>query len=203
MKRMIFVIFISFFTFLVGCQNNGKELISEDTSEYAVESESYSVGVEGYAGFDEEASSESYSVEVGEYSGFDEAANTEIGEIDFSDQRMVSYQANMNVDVENVTESIGYIQELASRYNGYLVESSYTESKTDPNASLVFKIPDSSFTDFMEEVSNHVRAVTFQEIYTQDMTEEYVDLDSRLSSNKLLRNGYCNFLKMLKIPRMF
>ncbi|GAE30633.1 DUF4349 domain-containing protein [Halalkalibacter hemicellulosilyticus] len=176
MKKVFLIFIVSLLLTTIGCQSYEKELIAEDTAsvEYAVESGSSSPAV-----VDSMESS-------GDVVSGEEAA--------FAEERMISYQSHMSVEVDSLMESMGHIQERASDYNGYVVESSFFESETNPYGTMVFRVPEQSFVLFMEDVSDHVRKVNHQEIFAQDVTEEYVDLQSRLSSKEAVEARLLQFL---------
>ncbi|MCK0471962.1 DUF4349 domain-containing protein [Halalkalibacter sp. APA_J-10(15)] len=176
MKNVFLLLITSLFVTVAGCQSAGEELVAEDTLsiEYAVEQES----------------SRSDSVEV------ESAPDVASGEgAAFAKERMISYQSYMSVDVESLMESMGHLQERATEYNGYVVESTFFESETNPYGTMAFRIPEESFVLFMEEVSEHAQKVNHHETIAQDVTEEYVDLESRLSSKQAVEERLLQFLE--------
>jgi hypothetical protein len=95
-------------------------------------------------------------------------------------ERMVIKTANMALVVEDVNSSLLQITNLAAANGGYVVSSDIQENNNRLYANIAFRVDASKFDATLQTLQD--LAVDVKSISTsgQDVTEEYVDLDSKL-----------------------
>ena len=99
-------------------------------------------------------------------------------------ERLVVYNAVMNVVVERISDSLSKIKDVAVEMGGYMQEMS--------GSSITLKIPASRFNEAIAEVEK-LGEVTRKEVKGTDVTEEMRDLDIRLRNAEEVRQ------KLLKL----
>jgi len=110
--------------------------------------------------------------------------------------RMVIFQANLSIEVKDYHKVETEIQEKVSILGGYLVESTiYASGQERINGNLVVKVPQASFHSFIKEVELTSIEVYERNISGNDVTEEYIDLDSRLKSKRVVEERLLGFLE--------
>ncbi len=75
---------------------------------------------------------------------------------------------------------------LADRYGGYLVSStSYAGGEDDAmrSGTVAIRVPSASFTQALSDAAK-LGTLKNQSLYTQDVTEEYVDLQARMKNSE-------------------
>lgn len=103
---------------------------------------------------------------------------------------------NINLEIENLSESIVKVEELISSYGGYISNSSNSEK----NAWFNIKIPSSKFDDAMNSACSLGKVLNHSE-NTEDVSEQYYDLESRLQNKKTMKSkleGYLSDAKDIK-----
>lgn len=171
MKKIVGVILIGVFL-LFGCSANERK---------AEESMNDS------AGYSEDKATADYgNAEEGE------AAPSE-GEVSGSD-RMVMYNAQMIIAVEDVPQTISDIEQKTKSIQGYVVESSTYEYEKGVNGHMSVRIPSHDLTAFLQQMEDISDKVIQKTIEGQDVTEEYVDLESRLRAKRALETRLLDLL---------
>lgn len=101
------------------------------------------------------------------------------------DDRMVIYNANLSLQVKDYHQVEATIQSKATELGGYVVGSSIYDSGTEYiNGSITVKIPQSHFQSYIKEVEKHSIKIKEKNVTGNDITEEYVDLESRLKAKE-------------------
>lgn len=124
--------------------------------------------------------------EEAEYSGRDFDSGTNVG--DASAERMVIYNANVKIAVQDPVSAMEAVIEMAENSGGFVVYSNIYKSSTDrgefPTASLTIRVPagdlDSILAAIKKLTPNPSDDVIFENVSGQDVTSEYTDLSSRL-----------------------
>ncbi|MFK9092256.1 DUF4349 domain-containing protein [Bacillus salipaludis] len=110
--------------------------------------------------------------------------------------QMVIYQADLQLRVKKFEHTIQSLEEKAEKYGGYIAESNVTrEGKEQVSGSLKIRIPQKHFQDFLHDAEGQAAEVLQRNITGQDVTEEYVDLESRLKSKKAVEERLLAFMK--------
>jgi hypothetical protein len=85
----------------------------------------------------------------------------------------------MTIQVDDVKVASDQAAQLASSLNGYVASSSFDYN--GPSASIVLRIPEANFSSAMRSISG-LGVVKAQSISTNDVTEQYVNLQAQLDS---------------------
>lgn len=112
------------------------------------------------------------------------------------DDRMVVYNANLSIQVENYQQLEADIQKKVTDSGGYVVESSvYNDSAETISGSIVLKVPQSSFQGFISDIEQNSLKVIEKSISGNDVTEEYVDLESRLKAKEAVETRLLDLME--------
>ncbi|MBM7603523.1 hypothetical protein JOC75_001493 [Metabacillus crassostreae] len=137
------------------------------------------------------------SDEVSEQEVIKEENMTSSNQDDGSYERMVIYTADLSIQVSSYEETLTFIQKQLEIQNGYIVESnSYTvEEGKSVEGTITVRIPQEKFRDFLNSVETGSTKVVNKSISGQDVTEEYVDLESRLKSKEVVEKRLLDFME--------
>jgi hypothetical protein len=106
------------------------------------------------------------------------APGTGISEID----RMIVRTGNLEIVVDDVPTAIEQITALAENLDGYVVTSRMWKSGERLDGSISIRVPSDDYEDTLRALRNLAEDVTYENSYSQDVTEEYVDLVSKLGN---------------------
>jgi hypothetical protein len=110
--------------------------------------------------------------------------------------RMVIYHAELNLRVKDFNQAQVSIEEKAKKFGGYIVDSNvYRDGEGQVGGTLTLRIPEEKFDAFLKEAEGEAVQVLERHVSGQDVTEEYVDLESRLRSKKAVEERLLEFMK--------
>jgi hypothetical protein len=108
--------------------------------------------------------------------------------------RLVIKTAELSLQVDDVRAAETAVRDRVAQFNGYVVkaESSGTEAQT--TVRITFRVPATRFDEVLSGVQSLARKVLSRTISGDDVTEEFVDLDSRLRNLEATRDRLLGFL---------
>ncbi|MFF0466732.1 DUF4349 domain-containing protein [Micromonospora zamorensis] len=99
------------------------------------------------------------------------------------DQRAIIYTGTMRVQVDDVDAAARETTAIATRAGGFIGGDQRRSADADAVAELQLRVPAPKFAGVVEEVAKLGRQQN-REINTQDVTEETVDLEARITSQR-------------------
>ena len=93
--------------------------------------------------------------------------------------RMLELDGDLTIQVSDVKAASDQTARLAALFNGYVASSSFDDSGS--GASIVLRIPEANFSSAMRSLSS-LGIVKAQTISSNDVTEQYVNLQAQLES---------------------
>ena len=97
--------------------------------------------------------------------------------------RMIVYNANISMVVKDTLQTQEEIAEMIKRQGGYLSSAeSYKSGEDLVSINLTLRVPAEKFNATMAELRDMAREVDRESISSEDVTQEYVDLESRLTA---------------------
>ena len=102
-------------------------------------------------------------------------------------ERLVIQNADLSIVVKDVKAHMKAVEELARQMGGYVVSSNlyqtYTKSNTVvPEATVVIRVPAEKLDEALKKIKEETVEVQSETRSGQDVTAEYVDLQSRLKN---------------------
>ncbi|MEI9921504.1 MAG: DUF4349 domain-containing protein [Bacteroidota bacterium] len=98
-------------------------------------------------------------------------------------------------DVEKTKTSVAG---LVKEFNGYISSDDQNNYAGSPRYSQVARIPADKLDDFIVNIEGLAKKVDSKNISTQDVTEEFIDVETRLTTKKELEARYRDILKQAR-----
>jgi hypothetical protein len=95
-------------------------------------------------------------------------------------ERLIIRNADLDIVVEDTEEAVDEIDAMAEELGGYVIESNLQQYQEGMQARLRIRVPADSLDTALERIRDLAVEVNNENISGQDVTEEYVDLQSRL-----------------------
>lgn len=114
------------------------------------------------------------------------------------EERKVMYQANVDIKVRNLEKAKEQMDTYVRNKKGYLVDSSRSREGKEITSRITYRIPRDSFDGFLDYLKQVAKEIPSQNISGQDVTEEYVDLESRLKAKKSVEKRLFALMKEAK-----
>ncbi|WP_410809879.1 DUF4349 domain-containing protein [Micromonospora sp. 067-2] len=99
------------------------------------------------------------------------------------DQRAIIYTGTMRVQVDDVDAAARDVAAVVTRAGGFIGGDQRRSANADAVAELQLRVPAAKFAGVVEEIAK-LGEPQSREISTQDVTEETVDLDARIISQR-------------------
>jgi len=116
--------------------------------------------------------------------------------------RMVIKTAEVRIEIQKYEETLSRIQQITSKYGGYVVTTRVQADETDKkNGTVVIRIPSERFQSALKEIHNLARKVEVEDIRGNDITEEYYDLEARLENKRKAEKRYQDILEEAKTAK--
>jgi hypothetical protein len=110
-------------------------------------------------------------------------------------ERMIVRTGEMSLVVEDVVKARDDIAQLAARFDGYVVSSSIWGEEAEMRGQISIRVPDERFEPALTELRSLAVRVKSESTSSQDVTEEYIDLESRLKNAEATEKQYLALLE--------
>ena len=100
--------------------------------------------------------------------------------VDLATERMIIWNANISLTVEDVAASMDAVQSLARELGGYPVNISSWMEGEQLYATVTIRVPAERFDETMTRLREMGIRVNRENANSEDVTDQYVDLESRL-----------------------
>ena len=97
-----------------------------------------------------------------------------------SQDRLVIKDTSLSLVVKNVTKSINDVETAAKNFGGFLVNSYLSRPEEGGSGNITIRVPEARRTEALNAFRGLAVKVVSESIYGNDVTDEYVDLASRL-----------------------
>ncbi len=108
-----------------------------------------------------------------------------------ADQRLIIKDASLEIVVDDPGQALQSISHMASQMGGFVVNSALFKRMSSsgnevPQATITIRVPSQSLEDALSQihglVKNATEDISDEKITGQDVTDQYVDLNSRLAN---------------------
>ncbi len=109
--------------------------------------------------------------------------------------RQIIKTANYRIQVKDVNASSRNANQLAIKHGGYVSDSELTNSSYETTNILTVRVPASQFDSLLDDLGSEAIFTQYKRINSQDVTEEYVDITTRLKTKIAVRDRYVDILR--------
>lgn len=110
-------------------------------------------------------------------------------------ERMVVRTASLDLIVPDTDKALNEIQRMAEELGGYVVSIEAYQYQEGREASVTFRVPADALDTALTRLRAMATTVRRESVLSRDVTEEYVDLDSRLRHLEAKEQQLLEFLK--------
>jgi hypothetical protein len=101
----------------------------------------------------------------------------------------------MTMDVQDVTRAQDEISTIAGQLNGYVVSSNKRDNDDKPSGFISIRVPADRFNEALQRLRSVAVKVTSENTNSQDITEQYADLQAQLHNLEATEAQYLALLK--------
>ena len=111
--------------------------------------------------------------------------------VSYTQNRIIVHTARMSLVVEDVGDSVDRVTGIAAELGGWMVSSDRTSQHT---GFVAVRVPAGSLDESLSRIEGVGLEVESRSVTSQDVTDEYVDVESRLVSLRATRDRLLTFL---------
>ncbi|MEI8200924.1 MAG: DUF4349 domain-containing protein [Eubacteriales bacterium] len=169
-KLRILAIFLSLIFILSGCSSAS----TSSTTNAAAQTDNYAGAKTDEGGAEPASTTTAAAAPNGD------AVILDPGNVADSGKKII-YTVNMALEAENASNAITDIGNKAAELGGYVSNSSYNQYENSAQGSITVRIPPDKLKEFTEHVGT-IGDVLSSSMGSQDVTAQYVDIQSRLTN---------------------
>jgi len=110
---------------------------------------------------------------------------------------------NLRFETDNLESTYEQIKIAVKKGKAFIQNDNEGKEDASIYRRITVRIPSENFDSFIKDISTGVAYFDNKEISSQDVTEEYIDIDARLKAKKKLENRYLELLaKATKMSEM-
>lgn len=110
-------------------------------------------------------------------------------------ERLIVRNARLDLVVPDTEDALTQIEDVTGEMGGFVVESNVYQHGESKRASIQIRIPAEKLDEALEHFRGMATEVRSENVSGQDVTDEYVDLQSRLRSKEATEAKLLEFLE--------
>lgn len=121
----------------------------------------------------------------------DSTATAEDGKI----EPKIIKQGNLRFETNDLEKTYNQIRSAVKKHNGIVQHDTEGKDYESLFRNITVRVPSQNFDVFIADISKGVGYFDNKEISSRDVTEEYIDIDARVKTKKVLELRYLELLK--------
>ena len=118
-------------------------------------------------------------------------------------ERKLIKNGEITFSTKNINDTRKELEKACKDFNGYISSEEQQKSNGAITYQQVVRIPAARFDSFMKVIENLGENIEYRNLTTQDVTEEFIDVEARLKTKKELEIRYHQLLgKATKVTDM-
>ena len=118
-------------------------------------------------------------------------------------EQKIIREGHLQFETQEPDNTYNRLVQSAKKYNAYIQEDSEGKSWDRVYRNVTVRIPNTHFDAFIADISTGISFFDQKQITSQDVTEEFVDLNARLKAKKTLEERYLQLLhKAVKVSEI-
>jgi hypothetical protein len=109
--------------------------------------------------------------------------------------RKIIKDGRMEIRVKELAEGRKQVDTLVKKFRGYYAEETFNNMDFSHGYSLKIRIPSDRFESFVGDLESGLGELAYKNITSRDVTEEFIDLETRLKNKRNYLNRYADLLK--------
>jgi len=122
------------------------------------------------------------------------ASRQKLDKVEIEDKKLIK-QGKIRFQTEDINETQSFIIQTVQELNGYISKENASDSFYRFEHELVIRIPADQFDIFLNNIFQNVGKFDSKNIDVLDVTEEHIDIESRIKTKKELQARYIELLK--------
>ncbi len=125
----------------------------------------------------------------------DAAAQADFKQAKTPENRKLIWTADLEFQVKDVDVSTEKINALSEKYDGFVSDMMLSNNRYRISNTITVRVPNNKFQKFIRAIKGEALFMDRADISSDDVTEEYVDIQARLKAKREVRDRYIEVLK--------
>jgi len=113
-------------------------------------------------------------------------------------EKKIIKNGRLGIKVKNLTLEKKYVDSLVRKYGAFYDQENLINNDYAVSFDLIIRIPNNYFEHFLNSIEKSGNEVSYKEIDAEDVTEQFVDLETRLTNKRKYMARYQDLLKSAK-----
>ncbi|MCK3684327.1 DUF4349 domain-containing protein [Maribellus sp. YY47] len=113
-------------------------------------------------------------------------------------KKKIIKDGRLQIEVKDLESTKSRIDTLVKMYGGYYDNESFNNTERESSYNLKIRIPGSTFDRFVSDVEKGKGEIKFKEIEARDVTDQFIDLETRLQNKRNYLARYNELLSQAK-----
>ncbi|MGQ1889199.1 DUF4349 domain-containing protein [Thermophagus sp. OGC60D27] len=113
-------------------------------------------------------------------------------------KKKIIKDGRLGVEVQELERTKTHVDSLVERFEGYYASERLNNTEREISYNLKIRIPSHYFEKFIAQVEEGNGEIKYKEIDARDVTEEFIDLETRLANKKNYLKKYNELLTKAK-----
>lgn len=118
--------------------------------------------------------------------------------IENNTERKVIKKGEIKFQTKNIQETANFISETVKSLKGYISSDNVYNSEDRITQRIEIRIPSESFDNLLSRISANAKKIEYKNVQLEDVTQEYIDVESRIKTKKELEHQYIELLSKAK-----
>jgi len=97
-----------------------------------------------------------------------------------SADRLIIQDTSLSLQVKDVSKTIVEIEESTKNFGGFLISSNLSKPESAASGSISIRIPEEKRKEALNSFKNMAVKVVSESVFGNDVTDQYIDIESRL-----------------------
>ena len=124
-----------------------------------------------------------------------QADKPEVPEVNPVIERKIIKEGEISFETTNSTETRKVISKSIADFKGYISNDNIDDYKDRIEHKIIIRVPAEQFDSLLDKISQSAKKLDSKNINALDVTEEFIDVETRIKTKKELENRYKELLK--------
>ncbi len=113
-------------------------------------------------------------------------------------KKKIIKDGRIDIEVQELDKTKALIDSLVARHGGYYANEKLNNNSWEISYSLTIRIPCANFERLVSSLDSGTGEIKYKEIDARDVTDQFIDLETRLENKKSYLKSYKDLLKQAK-----
>jgi len=110
-------------------------------------------------------------------------------------QRKIIRKADLRIQVQSLDEASKRIQNAVDAFEGYVANLHESQSDNTIQQTMTIRVPADRFESMLSRLEEEALHVHYRTIETEDVSVQFIDLETRLATKRAVRERYITILR--------